>query len=117
MTRFVGLDVHKRVVEACILDEVGNVVLRHRFDPQNGGMEHFARTRLLPGDRVVVEATTNTWAVIRVLKPHVAEAVVSNPMQTRAIAQAKVKTDKVDARVLARCSAATSCRESGSRMR
>jgi hypothetical protein len=39
MARFVGLDVHKRVVEACILDEVGKVGLRHRFDPQNGGLE------------------------------------------------------------------------------
>jgi len=35
------------------------------------------------------------------LRPHVARVVVSNPMATKAIAQAKVKTDKVDAHVLA----------------
>ena len=35
------------------------------------------------------------------LRPHVAKVVVSNPMATKAIAQAKVKTDKVDAHVLA----------------
>ena len=29
--RFVGLDVHKRVVEACAVDAAGNVVQRERF--------------------------------------------------------------------------------------
>jgi transposase len=35
------------------------------------------------------------------LAPRVARVVVSNPQKTRAIAEAKVKTDKVDAEVLA----------------
>lgn len=48
-----------------------------------------------------MEATTNTWAVAEILRPYVAEIVISNPLRTRAIAEAKVKTDKVDARVLA----------------
>ena len=47
------------------------------------------------------EATTNCWAVADALRPHVARVVVSNPMATKAIAMAKVKTDKVDAHVLA----------------
>ena len=55
--------------------------------------------------KVVIEATTNTWAAVRLLKPHVGEVVVSNPLLTKAIAQAKIKTDKVDALVLARASA------------
>jgi hypothetical protein len=29
--RYVGLDVHKRVVEACIVDQAGRVVHRERF--------------------------------------------------------------------------------------
>ena len=35
------------------------------------------------------------------LRPHVEKIVVGNPLRTRAIAEAKVKTDKVDAEVLA----------------
>ena len=50
---------------------------------------------------MALEATTNCWAVADVLRPHVAKVVVSNPLATKAIAQAKVKTDKVDAYVLA----------------
>lgn len=36
-----------------------------------------------------------------ILRPHVAQLVVGNPLKTKAIAEAKVKTDKVDAEVLA----------------
>src|SRR6202035_2146838 len=52
------------------------------------------------------EATCNTHAIVRVIEPRVARVVVSNPMKTRAIAEAKVKTDKVDAQVLAQLLAA-----------
>lgn len=41
------------------------------------------------------------WAFVRLVEPHLARVVVSNPMKTRGIAEANVKTDKVDARVLA----------------
>jgi transposase len=101
MVRFVGLDVHKRVVEACVLDAEGRVLLRHRFDLTRESLVAFATQTLTPEDRVALEATTNTWAVVGVLKPHVAQVVVSNPLKTKAIAEAKVKTDKVDALVLA----------------
>jgi transposase len=101
MVRYVGLDVHKRVVEACIIDQSGNVVHRERFALNRRTLELFATKVLRPGDQVAFEATTNCWAVADVLRPHVAKVVVSNPLATKAIAQAKVKTDKVDAHVLA----------------
>lgn len=101
MTRYVGLDVHKRVVEACIVDASGAVLSRSRFALSQPRLLAFAEGSLSRDDRVALEATTNTWAVVRLLKPQVAEVVVSNPLQTKAIATAKVKTDKVDALVLA----------------
>jgi transposase len=100
--RYVGLDVHKRVLEACILDAAGKVTARHRFDNlDRQTLAAFARRHLRPTDRVALEASTNTHTVVDLLRPHVAEVVVSNPMQTKAIAAAKIKTDKVDAYVLA----------------
>ncbi len=99
--RFVGVDLHKRILEVCILDADGRVVLRHRLELTRERLTNFARDYLTPDDLVAVEATTNTWAVVRLLKPFVAGVVVSNPLKTRAIAEAKVKTDKVDAHVLA----------------
>jgi transposase len=101
MIRFVGLDVHKRVVEACLVDAAGKVVRRERFALSRQTLKRFATKILRPVDHVALEATTNCWAVAERLRPHVARVVVSNPMATKAIAQAKVKTDKVDAHVLA----------------
>jgi hypothetical protein len=53
-----------------------------------------------------LEATGNSDAIATLLAPLVGRVVVSNPVKTRAIAQAKVKTDKVDARILAQLLAA-----------
>jgi transposase len=39
-------------------------------------------------------------AIARILEPHVAEVVLANPMQVRAICHAKVKNDRFDARTL-----------------
>jgi transposase len=61
---------------------------------------------LCPDDEVALEATTNSDAIAMLLRPLVRRVVVSNPRKTRAIAEAKVKTDKVDARILAQLLAA-----------
>jgi transposase len=61
---------------------------------------------LLTDDEIALEATTNSDAIATMLRPLVARVVVSNPRKTRAIAEAKVKTDKVDARILAQLLAA-----------
>jgi transposase len=49
----------------------------------------------------VIEATGNCMAVSRILSPHVARVVIANPLQVKAIAHAQVKTDKIDAGILA----------------
>jgi transposase len=79
----------------------GQIAQRVRFDLTRDGLRRFVQKTLRPEDRVVLEATMNTWAVVALLRPHVAEVVVSNPMKTRAIAEARIKTDKVDAHILA----------------
>lgn len=101
MTRYVGLDVHKRFIEVCILDAGGKAVYRGKADCRREDLERFAKEKLKRTDRVALEATTNTWPVVEILRPFVAEIVVGNAMKTKAIAEAKVKTDKVDAEVLA----------------
>lgn len=97
---FAGLDVHKKEIEAVVLDEAGNLKLRQRLATERETLEAFAR-RHLTNCRVALEATTNCWAIASILAPLCAEVVVSNPLRTRAIAEAKIKTDRVDALVLA----------------
>jgi transposase len=74
-----------------------------RDDP--GALRGLADSLLATGE-VAIEATCNTHAIVKLIAPWVARVVISNPMKTRAIAAAKVKTDKVDAAILAQLVAA-----------
>lgn len=101
MTRYVGIDLHKHLIVGHIVDAAGKTVGTFRYESVDAAtLDHLGRKRLTPEDQVVLEATTNCWAVVRALEPFVARVAVSNPMATKAIAKAKVKTDKVDAAVL-----------------
>ena len=63
-------------------------------------LEEFAK-QLSNSDIVVIEATGNAASVAAVIGPHVSRVVIANPKQVRLIAHAKIKTDKIDAGVLA----------------
>lgn len=101
MVRYIGLDVHKRFIEVCILDESGKPIFRGKTGCLREEIQKFAQAKLKRTDRVALEATTNTWPVVEILRPLVSQVVVGNPLKIKAIAEAKVKTDKVDAEVLA----------------
>jgi transposase len=97
----VGLDVHKRSVQACVLDPTGRKMHGDNFPCTRAALARFAGTWLGPQSACVLEATSHTWAICQALAPYGGQLRVSNPLQTKAIAQAKVKTDKIDAQVLA----------------
>jgi transposase len=100
--RTVALDVHKRFAEVAV-HEQGEVRRLGRIETKE--LRAFAES-LRPDDHVVLESTSMTWAIAELLGRHAGRVTVSNPLRTKAIASAKVKTDKVDARVLAQLAAA-----------
>ena len=104
MRRVIGIDIHRTFGEVVIWE---NGVLRRegRVEMTRTALEGFGR-RLEKSDEVVIEATGNCMAVSRVLSPFVARVVIANPLQVKAIAHAHVKTDKVDAGILASLHAA-----------
>lgn len=98
--RSLSLDVHRDFAQIAIL-ESGHLRSGGRIPTTPEALRGFAHT-LGPEDEVVLEATVNTYAIVRLLQGHAGRVVVSNPLRTRAIADAKIKTDKVDAEVLVR---------------
>jgi transposase len=102
--RCIGLDVHREFAQVAVWED-GRVRDAGQVSIVGEALRVFADS-LGPEDEVAVEATCNTHAIVRAIESHVARVVVSNPMKTRAIAEAKVKTDKVDAAVLAELLAA-----------
>ena len=99
MGRSIGLDVHRDFCEVAIADG-GRARSVGRVASSIEDLELFAAS-LAADDRVVLEATGNALAIARLIEPHVGEVVLANARQLTAISHARVKTDKVDARVLA----------------
>jgi transposase len=97
--RFIGMDVHRSFAQIAVVED-GLCRDEGRIGVKPEDMREWATT-LEPDDEVALEATTNSDAIATMLRPLVRRVVVSNPRKTRAIAEAKVKTDKVDARILA----------------
>jgi len=96
--RCIGLDVHRDFAQVAIW-QAGVVSQAGTFATTPEGVREFA-AGLGPADEVALEATGNTWAIAALLASRAGRVVVSNPAKTRAIAEAKVKTDKVDAAIL-----------------
>ena len=95
---YIGLDVHRHYTVYARVDEHGEVVEQGRV--KNGALPAAIVDEGRPC-RVVLEATANWGYVADLLEPLAEEVVLAHPLQVRAIAAAKVKTDKVDATILA----------------
>jgi hypothetical protein len=101
--RAIGLDVHRDFCEVAIAEE-GKVRSAGRIETRPDVVALFAQS-LAADDRVVLEVTGNAWEIARIIEPHVARVIVVCPSDT-GIRQARAKTDRLDARTLAKLLAA-----------
>src|SRR5215471_3357337 len=104
MRRVIGIDIHRTFGEVVFWED-GRLRRAGRIDMTRTALEGFGKS-LRSTDEVVIEATANSMGVSRVLAPFVARVIIANPLQVKAIAQAHVKTDKIDAGTLASLQAA-----------
>jgi transposase len=103
--RAIGLDVHRDFCEVAIAEAV-SVRSAGRIATRPEVLELFASS-LGADDRVALEVTGNAWEIARIIEPHVARVIVVSPGDT-GIRQARAKTDRLDARALAKLLAAGS---------
>ena len=97
--RAVALDVHRDFCEVAIVAE-GRLRSAGRIETRPETLELFARS-LDERAWVALEVTGNAWAIARILEAHVARVIVVSPNDT-GIRQARAKTDRLDARTLAK---------------
>ena len=97
--REIGLDVHRDFCEVAMVED-GELRSAGRIETTPQALELFAQS-LAPGDRVALEVSGASWEIARILEPHVARVIVVSPGDT-GIAQARAKTDRLDARALAK---------------
>src|SRR5215212_8872156 len=95
---YLGVDLHKRRTYLVLMDAHGQVKDQRRL--ANEAVAAYA-AQLPSSTFAVLEATGNWSYMYDVLSRQVDQVVLAHPKQVRAIAAAKVKTDKIDATILA----------------
>ena len=96
----IGIDVHQKYSEICVVSEQGEIVIRQRITTTESQLRSFFKGR--PQSRVIIECGPMTPWVYRLLSELAHEVVVVNPRRVRLIAESSLKTDVLDAEVLAR---------------
>jgi transposase len=81
-----------------VLDDAGQVV--GEGEMKNAALASYAQ-QFSPPIRVTFEATRNWQYVYDQLEGRVSEILMAHPKKVKAIASARIKTDKIDARILA----------------
>ena len=99
---YIGLDVHKKTISYCVKDAARQVHREGKIGSTRRELD--ARIKTLPQPRTIaMEATIFTGWIYDHLLPHAEKVKAARPLMLRAIAVAKKKNDKIDARKIADC--------------
>ena len=97
---YVSIDYHKRYAVATSMDDKGQVVETVRLKNEPGDLIGFV-DRLPEDSKIAIEATGNWYDFFELLEGKSPEIHLAHPLKTRAIAEARIKTDKIDSTILA----------------
>jgi transposase len=99
---FVGMDLHKNYLQIAVMNEEGRVLRNSKIDNNLRQISRFFDDVNNDKAHVVMESSSVWYNIYRYLSEERSfDVVLSNPVKTRAIASAKIKTDKLDAVKLA----------------
>ena len=100
MQKFIGVDLHKKTIVICVVNQAYQIIERRRFAccETQALAEWFAAQSPF---EVVVEATASYEWFVQLVERHASRVVLAHPGKLRVIAESTRKSDKVDAQVLA----------------
>ncbi len=99
---YIGMDLHKKYLQVAVVDEKGKVMKNSKIDNDLDEIGKFFNDVNNQDAKVVMESSGVWYNIYEYLseQKHL-DVVLSNPIKTKAIATAKIKTDKLDALKLA----------------
>ena len=101
MEVYCGVDLHSRRSQVCVIDREGEVLVNRRV-PNRIELILELLEPYGPGLPIAVESTFNWYWLVDALQDAGHEVHLGHPLKIAMIVKAKVKTDPVDARKLAR---------------
>ena len=97
---YLGIDHHKRYSQVAVVDEKGTVRTNGKIANEKKAFTLLKEYYKEPC-RAVIEAGRNWGMMYDLLEELDIKTVVAHPLKTRAIADAKIKSDSIDAKTLA----------------
>jgi transposase len=97
---YAGVDAHKKYCQVVLTDDHGTKLAQASLANDLGCFQEFFNQAAEPV-KAVVEAGRTRGVIYDLLESIGVEPVLANPLKTRAIAEAKIKTDTIDAQTLA----------------
>lgn len=97
---YMGIDHHKQSSHLTILDEQGEIIKQGPVVNRRVELESFLEG-FLEDLKAVIEAGRSTYTMVDILEEQGVKVVIAHPYQVKAIACAKIKTDKRDSKILA----------------
>jgi transposase len=102
MRMYIGVDYHRGYSYMTAMDETGKICARGRVANDREGVTEFLNRANHGGQAAaVLEATRNWMVMYDLLEELVGEVHLAHPLKVKAIAEARIKTDKIDSEVLA----------------
>jgi transposase len=98
---YVGLDIHTKSIFGTIINRRGSIVNQQKFGLTIKELDEFLIGIPKNKLKVVIEACGIWEQLYDWLEQRCKEVCVANPYKTKAIASAKIKTDKLDSAILA----------------
>ena len=98
---YIGMDIHKQFTVAVAKDRDGNRLAEDKFENSKDNFHKFLKDFLPEETKIVIESTSIWEYIYDLLEEMNYKTILANPIKTRAIAEARIKTDSVDASTLA----------------
>ena len=98
---YVGVDAHKAHSQITVMDETGKVLQRRRAASSREGMLEALGTQRGEPMKAVLEAGYGWGPLYDWIGEVADEVLLAHPLKVRAIADAKIKTDRLDSEMLA----------------
>jgi len=99
---YIGLDVHKRTISYCVKDMSVRVYAEGSLPATRFDLDRWMKTLPQPWTAAMEAIVFTGWTYDH-LRPHAAAVKVAHPLMLRAIAAAKKKNDRIDARKICDC--------------
>jgi transposase len=96
-----GLDLSRRRLDVCLVDDAGELVARIAAAPDADGLRHLAMRVRAARVRAVIESMNGARFVHDTLEELGWEVLIADAQKVKGLAPLACKTDKIDARVLA----------------